>query len=62
MEWQPIETCPKDGSEFLTYDATNTGYYNIGVYDKEDEEVWMADYDCSLHATHWMPLPPPPKP
>ncbi len=21
MEWQPIETCPRDGSEFLAYDS-----------------------------------------
>lgn len=62
MEWQPIETAPKDGTTIWCLDA---------IYGKP----WH--YECIWNAiewyhgfgtawpdakpTHWMPLPPPPK-
>ena len=59
MTWQPIETAPKDGTEFLAYDpdlgmviaswVMNGWYFNcfdgdgMGFYDQEP--------------THWQALP-----
>lgn len=61
MEWQPIDTAPKDGTFVL-------------ITDGETIEVartlgsgWIAsdgaDFDYGRwdeHLTHWMPLPPAP--
>jgi hypothetical protein len=63
MEWQPIETAPKDGTpvdlwrdgERLTnYRRMDLGRGNV-FYDPIDVGVC-----CVRDATHWMPLPAPP--
>jgi hypothetical protein len=60
--WQPIETAPKDGTRIIVY---RTGYAEAGCIG-----FWSNDYDewriagagnCFLNATHWAPLPQPPK-
>lgn len=72
MEWQPIETSPKDGTKILLY-----GKYGWMIYEKSkvtktgilvgyfDDEQWVTvtdnPYEDIMHPTHWMPLPPPPK-
>lgn len=66
-EWQPIETAPKDGSTFLVWDS----YYGtrIGRYFRRaDHDDWLSYMDASggsskggMRATHWKPLPEPPK-
>ena len=74
-EWQPIETAPKDGTEFQAWvvlkDRTAGGFWEPKCRFNEhgafeifgrvdyDEDGW----DCFLHLepTHWMPLPEPPK-
>lgn len=71
MEWQPIETAPKDGRELLVASTAQFG------------GLWVARFRLPLHGepqnqthyvkewrdsngrwstpTHWMPLPPPPQ-
>lgn len=66
-QWQPIETAPKDGTWVLLYQGEHVfqGYwFNI----IEGHERW-ADHSASgcggyveAMPTHWMPLPPAPKP
>lgn len=65
MEWQPIETAPKDGTFVLLFTACGCieGFWSYGEW---EQSVCAASYDMA-HAyiecrpTHWMPLPPPPK-
>lgn len=61
MEWQPIETAPRDGTPILV--AVEGGRFYA------DKAEWTASgwaYPCHNHGpeispTHWMPLPPPPE-
>lgn len=66
MNWQPIETAPKDGAAILIY--TPSFYFGAGVYLAWWGGDWWEvctegrtghSYSCS-RATHWMPLPEPP--
>jgi len=57
-QWQPIETAPKDGKEILIHwgnKLMDNGYWN-GMYWSIDE-----NQDYYIDASHWMPLPQPPK-
>lgn len=72
-DWQPIETAPKN-KHVLLFGAQREPF-NCGVhyYDPLVFSGYWDDIDgawCSsgstaggpfFHATHWMPLPPPPK-
>lgn len=70
-EWQPIETAPRDGSPVLIIDATaKTPQAYFGHWHGEwrlgSVENWYdedAGYCLGFlpGATHWMPLPEPPK-
>lgn len=58
-DWQPIETAPKDGTRIIV--ATTGRYW----YEKH-KDGWMIancdeEYGMYVEATHWMPLPEPPK-
>jgi hypothetical protein len=58
-EWQPIETAPKDGTPFLCIHPP----MQAEVAHWEDGLVRL-NFDMSvteISATHWMPLPEPPK-
>jgi hypothetical protein len=56
-EWQPIETCPKSGLNFLACSPASSVFYANGVVDSSD---WSDDGGYrERYATHWMPLPPP---
>lgn len=72
MEWQPIETAPRDGTSILIF----CPHYGISrvEYRKSRSGDWrilsddyMTAFDSSGDdvwndtATHWMPLPAPPE-
>lgn len=73
--WQPIDTAPKDGSEFLAYDsrtrkmdvAQMRDWVRGGAicYAVQRDGEYGPDTDEFGHhpgdITHWMPLPEPPK-
>ena len=71
MEWQPIETAPKDGTTvFVWYEASVKSHGDF------DNRVRLAKWiEClgewQVHGvggnvppkvTHWMPIPNPPSP
>lgn len=67
MKWQPIETAPRDGTEFQAWIGNweprcrfnEDGTFQIWGRIDYDIEGW--DYYPSAIATHWMPLPEPPE-
>ena len=66
MEWQPIETAPKDGTTILIYSAvplpfvTDVQWHN-GYFCLFDPYADEHNQPIVVGITHWMPLPPPPK-
>jgi len=76
MNWQPIETAPKDGTAILLFFPSQDvvirgcwawqgeGDWESGIQDFQD---WGTDDDLVINddpyngPTHWMPLPEPPK-
>ena len=66
MEWQPIETAPKDGTEVLVYgdgQGMSVAWWET-KYIWVRPGAWVSDFgrsDTHTHEpSHWMPLPPPP--
>ena len=62
MEWQQIETAPKDGTEILL--ACALPLVDIGLCYWRNDNV-MVGWTWGLgkefrNPTHWMPLPDPP--
>lgn len=59
MNWQPIETAPKDGTEVLLFAG-----FDMGIcFWREDETMTGWTWGLGkrfLNPSHWMPLPPPP--
>lgn len=73
LTWQPIETAPKDGTEFQAWVLTmGNGFWEPRCRFDENEcfQIWdRVDYDTdgwavypNLDPTHWMPFPDPPEP
>lgn len=75
MQWRPIATAPKDGTEILLNSAENAyydggvaicGYYDgpvIAKYTGRGCTGWVTQDKLDLafeSTTHWMPLPPAP--
>lgn len=59
VEWQPIETAPKDGTDLLV------SYYLWGPRQAvagwfEGDWLIFEKPDDPIKPAHWMPLPPPP--
>ena len=66
MDWQPIETAPKDGSEILlavphrlrserTLRLVGRWFDRFWITFNADEAIQRVE------PTHWMPLPAPPR-
>ena len=73
MEWQLIETAPKDGTAVLVFPPTWGGIsasiaaWEEDVYAKKPRPYWKrfdalgrASLSRDKPPTHWMPLPPHP--
>jgi hypothetical protein len=68
-EWQPIETAPKDGTPVLIHVPTGqrpvyeAEWHRPWESAPEDKCWWQTRSGMVLpeHATHWMPLPEPPR-
>lgn len=75
MDWQPIESAPKDGTKILaienfTYEwedengvaKTRPGDWCVVSWHPQHEEwIGFGMMLSSFTPTHWMPLPEPPK-
>lgn len=69
MEWQPIETAPKDGTEVLGCEEVRIttaghkvgGHVFIAHFVKDEFYIgkWISTSGF-VQPTHWMPLPTPP--
>lgn len=60
LEWQPIKTAPKDGTEMLLFNDKKK-YLANGCFGQKGHEyanpnVWVWPY-INLEPTHWMTLP-----
>ena len=69
MDWQPISTAPKDGTNVVVYARRDSKgvirrtrracYINVAHYEKG--YGWLTSPgDYTVIPTHWLPLPPPP--
>lgn len=64
-EWQPIETAPRDETEFLAY-GPDPEMWQVVFYcphEKWPQYIWAVEDGATRHRdafTHWMPLPAPP--
>jgi len=74
MDWQPIETAPKDGSVLFGY-GTRHSASDIAEDEKAVTKIRYGQYGRNWHwyeaaatprgatgftPTHWLPIPPPP--
>ena len=71
MNWQPIETAPKDGTEILLhfrYSALREepeSFVSSGWWfssPKQIDDGWLTDHGFIGEPTHWVALPKPPVP
>jgi len=67
--WRTMKTAPKDGTPILGYDGYNmTTVFYWHPYNRPGDGWWSLveagayAEDSEWTPTHWMPLPPPPKP
>ena len=58
MEWQPIDTAPKDGTFILIIDGLgDLPFAKVSCWDVEKQAFW---YPHVTKPEFWMPLPTPP--
>lgn len=61
MEWEPIETAPKDGTDVLVFAPSLYGENKFQVAYCFYGQLWEYGYEGTpITPTHWMPLPKPP--
>ena len=72
MNWQPIETAPKDGTRILVYQRGRQRWvcavWDDNRYSRKPSPYWRPDDERSYgilasrndQPTTWMPLPSPP--
>lgn len=66
-DWQPIETAPKDGTNFLAIGGIYHGLPFVARWEPSfySDQPWKLPLSASRvyeHClTHWMPLPEPPE-
>ena len=61
VDWQPIETAPKDGTRILLWDTDEVVIaegWQIAVVNMLSG---LKHYEAAFNPTHWMPLPEPPR-
>ena len=60
VEWRPIETAPRDGTEVIAMIARKR--IRLAWYFKPSSrtEGWLDENGRSIIPTHWLPLPPAP--
>ena len=60
MNWQPIETAPKDGTNFLACSPTSSVFWAHWANGVVDSSSWHESHGYMARtATHWMPVPAP---
>lgn len=60
-DWRPIETAPKDGTNFLACSPASSVFYAHWANGVVDSSSWMDEFGYQgRHATVWQPLPEPP--
>lgn len=59
MNWQPIETAPRDGTQILAFWISGNIYGAVSW--DNGLRSWIELHEDVYDPTHWMPLPPPPK-
>lgn len=65
MEWQPIETAPRDGTQIIVLDADGQcGVAEYYIFSDGSSGWEVGHFENGIHmildaiVTHWMPLPP----
>jgi hypothetical protein len=71
VDWQPIETAPKDGTRILLWDtdeAVVAKWDDISMGGAKGWQIAVVKligdvnyYEATFNPTHWMPLPEPPR-
>lgn len=63
LEWRPIETAPKDGTEIVLWGVmrghTHPWKYIGNYFNPYAKDGWWQAHTMPIEATYWVPLPEP---